>query len=120
MVDVDAGYASFDLARSLSAVLSREYRIGVVAYRDEVCVNQPLGSSHAMIESALKKIEYTNYGNAGAGLLEAVELFDEDAAVKRILLISDGEMMMKTEEGTRESADLFAQQLRMPKVKISS
>ena len=109
MVDVDAGYASFDLARSLSAVLSREYRIGVVAYRDEVCVNQPLGSSHAMIESALKKIEYTNYGNAGAGLLEAVELFDEDAAVKRILLISDGEMMMKTEEGTRESADLFAQ-----------
>ncbi len=109
MEDVDASYAAFDFARSLSAILPREYRVGVVAYRDEVCVSQPLGSSHEMIESALTEVEYSNYGNAGAGLSEAVGLFDRNAADKRIILISDGEMMMKTEEGTQESAELFEQ-----------
>ena len=56
MEDVDASYAAFDFARSLSAILPREYRVGVVAYRDEVCVSQPLGSSHEMIESALTEV----------------------------------------------------------------
>ena len=109
MEDADPQYVSFDFLKSISAVLPRDYRIGVVAYRDEVCTSQPLGSSHAMIESALAEVEYTNYGNAGAGLSAAVELFDDAAISKRIILISDGEIMMKTEEGTQESADLFAQ-----------
>lgn len=109
MKDVDAGYASFDFVKMLSAVLPRDYRIGLAAYRDEVCVSLPLGSSHAMLEDALEEIEYKNYGNAGAGLAAAVEMFDNAAASKRIILISDGEIMMKTEEGTQESVDLFAQ-----------
>lgn len=109
MEDVDPQYVSFDFVKAISAVLPKDYRIGVVAYRDEVCVRQPLGSSHAMIESALAEVEYTNYGNAGAGLSAAVELFDDVALTKRIILISDGEIMMKTEERTQESADLFAQ-----------
>ena len=109
MEDADPQYVSFDFLKSISAVLPRDYRIGVVAYRDEVCTSQPLGSSHAMIESALAEVEYTNYGNAGAGLSAAVELFDDAAISKRIILISDGEIMMKTEEGTQESAELFAQ-----------
>lgn len=117
MENVDAGYASYDFVRSLSAVLPREFRIGVVAYREDVCVSQPLGSSHVMIESALEEIKYTNYGNAGAGLLSAVELFDDEAATKRIILISDGEMMMKTEEETLESANLFAQTIEGAKNK---
>lgn len=109
MEDVDTGYAAFDFAQTLSAVLPRDYRVGVVAYRDEVCVSQPLGSSHAMIERALKETEYTSYGNAGAGMAAAVELFDDDASAKRIILVSDGEIMMKTEEETQESVDLFSQ-----------
>ena len=109
MEDADSQYVSFDFVKTLSAVLPRDYRIGVVAYRDEVCISQPLGSSYAMIESALAEVEYTNYGNAGAGLSAAVELFDDAAMSKRIILISDGEIMMKTEEETQDSADLFAQ-----------
>ncbi len=109
MEDVDTGYAAFDFAQMLSAVLPRDYRVGVVAYRDEVCVSQPLGSSHAMIERALKETEYTSYGNAGAGMAAAVELFDDAASAKRIILVSDGEIMMKTEEETQESVDLFSQ-----------
>lgn len=109
MEDADPQYASFDFVKAISAVLPKDYRIGVVAYRDEVCISQALGSSHAMIESVLSEVEYTNYGNAGAGLSAAVGLFDDNAMTKRIILISDGEIMMKTEEGTQESADLFAQ-----------
>ena len=60
-------------AGGLSAILPRDYRVGVVAYRDEVCISQPPGSSHEMIENALREIEYANYGNAGAGLSAAVE-----------------------------------------------
>lgn len=115
MKDVDAGYASFDFAGSLSAIMPRDYRVGVIAYRDEVCISQPPGSSHEMIENALKEIEYANYGNAGAGLSAAVESFDQNAAAKRIILISDGEIMMKTEEGTQESAELFAQAVEKAK-----
>lgn len=109
MKEVDDGYASFDFAKMLSAVLPRDYRVGVAAYREEVCATLPLGSSHAMIEDALEDIAYQNYGNAGAGLAAAVQMFDDAAASKRIILISDGEIMMKTAEGTQESADLFAQ-----------
>ncbi len=107
MKSVDAFYASFDFAKSLSAVLPRDYRIGMAAYQKEVCVTQPLGSSHGTIERALGEIEYADYGNAGAGLVAAEGLFDNSAAMKKIILISDGEIMMHTEEETQESVDLF-------------
>ncbi len=115
MKDVDAGYASYDFAGSLSAILPRDYRVGVVAYRDDVYTSQPLGSSHEMIENTLKEVEYANYGNAGTGLFAAVKLFDKNNADKRIILISDGEILMKTEEGTQESAELFAQAVEKAK-----
>lgn len=112
MEDVDNQYAAFDFIKSLSAILPRNYRIGVVAYNNEVCVNLPIGSSYTMIEGKLDEIEYTSYGNAGAGLAEAVALFDDEAAEKRIIMISDGEIVMKKEEDTQESADLYAQALK--------
>lgn len=115
MKDVDEGYASFDFPKMLSTVLPREYKIGMTAYQNEVCVSLPLGSSHTMIEDALEEIGYQNYGNAGAGLAAAVELFDDTAASKRIILISDGEIMMKTKDGTQESAALFAQSVERAK-----
>ena len=107
MKDADAGYAAFDVVKALAAVLPRDYRVGLVAYQEEVCAKQPLGSSHEMMGRALEGIGYADYGNAGAGLWEAVSLLDSDAADKRIILISDGEIMMKTQEGTEESAELF-------------
>lgn len=109
MKNVDASYSSFDFVKSLSAVLPRDYRIGVAAYQKDVLVTQPLGSSHATIERALREIEYADYGNAGAGLVAAERLFDNNAAMKKIILISDGEIMMNTEEETQKSADLFTQ-----------
>lgn len=112
MEDADSQYASFDFTKSLSAILPRNYRVGVIAYKDEVYVNLPLGSSYSMIESALNETGYASYGNAGAGLAAAVALFGDEEAAKRIILISDGEIMMKTEEGTQESADLYARALQ--------
>lgn len=39
----------------------------------------------------------------------AVALFRDDQAEKSVILISDGEIMMDTDEGTEESAKAFRQ-----------
>ncbi len=117
MEDADGGYVAFDFVKSLSAILPRDYRLGVIAYNNEVCVNLPLGSSYTMIENKLSETEYAGYGNAGAGLAEAVTLFDDEDAAKRIVMISDGEIMMKTEEGTQESVNLYTQAIEDARTK---
>jgi len=107
MEEADSEYAVFDLIKGLSAIVPRHYRIGMVAYNNEVCANLPLGSSFEMIESALEDLEYKRYGNAGAGLAEAIDLFGDEESEKKILFISDGEIMMDSEEKTEESAASF-------------
>ena len=108
MEGVDKEYLAIDFVKGLSAVVPRNYRLGVVAYNDDVCVCLPLGSSYMMIEDELEGIEYKRYGNAGAGLEEALKLFDDNNAERQIVLISDGEIKMDLDEKTNESADLFA------------
>ena len=108
MEDVDNEYLAIDFVKGLSAAVPRNYRIGVVAYNDEVCVRLPLGSSYIMVGDELEGIEYKRYGNAGAGLEEALKLFDDVEAERQIILISDGEIKMNLDEKTNESADLFA------------
>lgn len=108
MENVDSQYKIPDFVKELSAIVPRNYDIGVVAYNEEICFSLPVGSSYEEIEEKLKDIEYKQYGNAGAGLAEAVELFENRSADRRILMISDGEIMMRTEEQTEESAEAYA------------
>ena len=112
MEDVDGQYLALDFLKNLSAVLPRDYHVGMVAFNHEVCASVPVGSSYFELESALEGITYTNYGNAGAGLAEAVSMFGSGEADRRIIMVSDGEIMMKTEESTQESVDLFGQAVR--------
>lgn len=108
MENVDSQYKIPDFVKELSAIVPRNYDIGVVAYNEEICFSLPVGSSYEEIEENLKDIAYKQYGNAGAGLAEAVELFENRSADRRILMISDGEIMMRTEEQTEESAEAYA------------
>lgn len=112
MEDVDSQYLAFDFIKSMAAVLPRDYHIGMAAFNNEVCASVPIGSSYLEIESALEGKTYANYGNAGAGLAEAVAMFGSGDADRRILMVSDGEIMMKTDESTQESVDLFGQAVR--------
>lgn len=117
MEDVDGQYLAFDFIKGLSAAMPRNCKIGAVAYNDEVCAFLPLGSSYAIIDDELEKLEYKRYGNAGAGMEMAVGMFGNGAAQKQIILISDGEIMMDSEEATTESANSFAQAIQEAKGK---
>lgn len=109
MKKFDGSYAALDFIKGLIAVVPRNYEIGVIAYNNEICLKLPAGSSYDEVQKELENIEYRNYGDAGAGLSEAISLFESQQSEKRILMISDGEIMMKTEEETEKSVQAFAQ-----------
>ena len=115
MEDVDSQYNTFDFIESIFAIVPRNYRIGMIAFDNEVCASIPVGSSNALVEETLQGLEYAHYGNAGAGLTEALQFFKDGGAQKRIVLISDGEIMMDSEEGTEESASLFERATELAK-----
>lgn len=115
MEDVDSQYNTFDFIESIFAIVPRNYRIGMIAFDNEVCASIPVGSSNALVEETLHGLEYAHYGNAGAGLTEALQLFKDGGTQKRIILISDGEIMMDSEEGTEESASLFERATELAK-----
>ncbi len=104
MKDVDEQHMAYDYINGLAAVLPSRYRLGLVGYNEEIVFSVPLGGDKKTIESVLSNAgDYTRYGNAGLGLESAVSLFDDKAGRKRILILSDGENLMKTEEGIAES-----------------
>lgn len=109
MEDVDSQYLAFDFVKGLAASLPQNCRMGFVAYNNEVCASLPLGSGCTEIEDTLGGLRYRQYGNAGAGMEAAVALFGDSQAEKNVLLISDGEIMMNTGEGTEESVRAFDQ-----------
>lgn len=115
MKKVDSSYAALDFIRGVIAVVPRNYEIGIVVYNNEICLKLPAGSSYDEIQKELENIEYRNYGDAGAGLSEAISLFENQQAEKRILMISDGEIMLKTEEETEKSVQAFAQAVEQAK-----
>lgn len=115
MKDIDEYYEILDLTKGIISVVPKNYEIGIVAYNNEICFSLPLGCRYDEAEQELANIKYGNYGNAGAGLAEAVELFKNGQAEKRILMISDGEILMKTEEQTEESSELFEKSVEKAK-----
>ena len=117
MEDADRGQMAFDFAKGLSAAALRDYKIGVVGYNDDICISLPLGTSYASLENEMEGLEYMRYGNAGAGLERAVELFGNGETEKHIILISDGEIMMESEEETEDSVELFHRAVQAAKNK---
>ncbi len=107
MQDADEQKKTSEFIGELAAVLPCNYQIGLVAFQDEIILSLPVGSSYDEISEAISQITYKGYGNAGAGLQKAVDLFDNEQDDKQIIMISDGEIVMKTEEAAQEAADLF-------------
>lgn len=115
MENVDEFYEIPDLIKGIIAAVPENYEIGIVAYNNDICFSLPFGSQHNEAEWELTNIKYGNYGNAGAGLAEAVNFFGNGQTEKRILMISDGEILMKTVEQTEGSAELFEQSVKRAK-----
>jgi hypothetical protein len=107
MMDFDENRLAFDFINEVIHTAPRHYQFGVIGYNREVCIRFPLGSDPEEIDSALKDTGYKDYGNAGEGLSAALSVLEQGRGSKRILLITDGENMMESEEHTEESVSLF-------------
>lgn len=111
MQEVDGEYASMEFIREFAASAPNNCKVGLAAYHNEAAVSLPAGSSYEEIVDALSQLEYRYYGNAGTGMQEAVRLFQNKESIKKIILISDGEIVMKTQEQTEESARTYEQEV---------
>lgn len=106
----DADRLAIDSIAQLTYALPSDYRVGVVSYNADVSVSQqPVANNQrTQIMELANHIQYEGYSNAGKGLMRAVELLEgEDTGEKTIVLLSDGEILMKDEAATSESAVMY-------------
>lgn len=106
----DANRLAIDSIAQLTYALPSDYRVGVVSYNADVTISQqPVEyTQRTQIMELANRIKYEGYSNAGKGLLQAVELLEgEDTNEKTIVLLSDGEILMKDEAETSASAAMY-------------
>lgn len=106
----DAEKMAVDSIAQMIYALPSDYQTGFAAYSEEVVANQAFAESSGRNEvvDAARKVKYKGYSNAGAGLTCAVEaLAEAEAQEKYIVLLSDGEIFMRTEVETESSRVLY-------------
>lgn len=97
-----------DSIEEMASALPSSYAMGFVAYNSGLQSVENVSRDRSRIKDAVRRVQYTGYTNAGAGIQKALTLFTEEAdGVKAIVLISDGEIMMEDEAATSESLERF-------------
>lgn len=90
--------------------LPTNFKAGLAVYGTEAAVlrKEAESSNRSDIVELAGKAEYQGYSNAGAGLLCAVEMSAEASAEEKyIVMLSDGEILMKEDSQTQESERLY-------------
>lgn len=90
--------------------LPSNYYVGFVAYNTSVVSNIGMQDSRTRepVMEAVDAVVYTGYTNAGAGLTTGMELLGSvDASEKTIVILSDGEIIMSSDDATAESSSQF-------------
>jgi len=90
--------------------LPSNYYVGFAAYNTSVVSSIGMQDSRDRepVMEAVDAVSYTGYTNAGAGLTTAMELLDTvDAAEKTVVILSDGEIIMNSDDATAESSRQF-------------
>ena len=90
--------------------LPSDYYVGFAAYNNSVVSSIGMQDSSARepVMEAVDAVAYTGYTNAGAGLTTGMELLDSvDASEKTIVILSDGEIIMNSDDATAESSRQF-------------
>lgn len=111
----DPNRYAIDSIAQLIYTLPSSYKAGFTAYNSEVCACEPLldNSQRSRIMDTAKEVSYAGYGNAGAGLKRAVELLSSNTAgAKEIVMLSDGEFLMESEEATENSRAMYREAVR--------
>ncbi len=103
-----------DAVRQILYSLPADIRTGLVVYNTDIQGIAEMGSEPAQTDRILSTVEYTGYSNAGLGLKQALSLFSGEEDIERhIIMVSDGEIDMKSEEESETSREEFIQEARL-------
>lgn len=105
---------ALDSATELVYSLPSEYKVGVVTYSNDVVLKTELvaNDSRTNISSAIKTISYGGYSNATAGLKSALSML-KDIPNSHIVMLSDGEILLKSDEDTKVAKEVFLEQINI-------
>ncbi|MBO5030512.1 MAG: VWA domain-containing protein [Lachnospiraceae bacterium] len=100
-----------DSACMIAAALPEEYEVALLVYNTEIVYQEDFGNINQKTRHALETIELQGYTTPAAALDRAGELFVSDAAEKRVVFISDGEISMRGEQETEEAVRQFEKEV---------
>lgn len=106
----DGNRLAIDSIAQLTYSLPSNYTVGFTAYNTDVVSAVGMADSRGrdLVVEAANSVRYTGYTNAGAGLARAMELLSTSQAVeKTVVMFSDGEIIMGSDEATAESFGQF-------------
>ena len=90
----DGIFLAPDSLRQFVAVLPSFWHVGLVTFNSEVVhVVPPSGNSRTAIDDVLRNAYYSRSTNTGAALLQAVDLFSENALSRNIVFLTDGRIL---------------------------
>lgn len=116
MNENDPDRLAIDSIAQLIYSLPSNYDVGVVAYNNDVVLKTEMASPEgrtSIIKDA-EMIEYQGFTNAGDGLKASMELL-QGKSNKKIVMLSDGEILMENLELTEKSIDTFESEVNMAK-----
>lgn len=97
-----------EAALQMCAIMPSRYAVGIYAYSDTIHLLQPLAGLSRLPVTPLQGISYAGYTDTGNAMKQAIEAFSKDGEIRRsIVIISDGEIMLPTNEQTLASVKSF-------------
>ena len=91
----DPAFLAPDVLTQILDSLPAHWCIGLVTFNaDVVDFVPPAAGTRPLIRTILERTRYINFTNAGAGLLQAIELFSDNAHSRTIIFMTDGEMVV--------------------------
>lgn len=105
MVKNDPNRLAVDSISQMIYSMLSNVDVGFIAFGDDITSVVPLTRHDNRVDvvKQVQSIQYSGYTNAGAALQKAVELFTYTAEKNYIVILSDGEIAMKTPEETSRS-----------------
>ena len=99
----DTDFSAPAALKQILGSLPPHWYIGLVTFNaDVVDVVPPAANTRLLIRAILERTRYTNFTNTGAGLLQAMELFSDNAHSRTIIFMTDGEMIIHPTKDTAE------------------
>ena len=96
-----------DTVCMIAAALPKEYETSLLVYNTEIIYQEDFGKIGQETRQALADIKLQGYSTPDVALDKAMELFDDSAAEKRVVFISDGEIAVRDKTETTKEVEQF-------------